>query len=112
VLADDDFRLDSKVAIVTGSGRKIGHAVAEIFAAAGAKVVVGRHRNRAIIDTVAEGIQARGDEAIVIVADVSQHKEVGRLVKDTVEASGSVDIVVSNFGACHMPGFREISVED
>jgi NAD(P)-dependent dehydrogenase (short-subunit alcohol dehydrogenase family) len=106
------FRLDGKVAIVTGSGRNIGQAVAESFAACGAKVAVNGHRDRAAIDAVVAGIKARGGEAIAVMADVSRDEEVARLVTGTVEAFGTVDIVVSNVGIRRYRAFLDIAPEE
>jgi NAD(P)-dependent dehydrogenase (short-subunit alcohol dehydrogenase family) len=112
MLTTDKFRLDGKVAIITGSGRNIGRAVAEAYAAAGAKVVINGHMDRAAVDAVVDGVHARGGEAIGVIADVSRHEEVEALVRKTVEAFGSVDIVVSNVGVRRYQSFLEITVED
>ena len=108
----DAFRLDGKVAIVTGSGRNIGRAVAETFAACGAKVVVNGHRDRDAIQAVARGIKDRGGEAIAVMADVSKDEEVGRLVESGAAAFGSVDIVVSNVAVRRYRAFLEITPEE
>jgi NAD(P)-dependent dehydrogenase (short-subunit alcohol dehydrogenase family) len=112
MLTAGSFRLDGKVAIVTGSGRNIGRAVAEGFAAAGARVVVNGHRDSAAVFEVVDAIRARGGEAQGIMADVSRHEDVERLVEHTWDAFGSVDIVVSNVGIRRMQSFLDISVED
>jgi len=112
MLTTDGFRLDGKVALVTGSGRNIGRAVAEAFAAAGAKVVINGHRDRAALDEVAAGIRERGGEALPIMADVADDASVGKLVADAVEASGGLDIVVSNVGIRKMRAFLEITPQE
>jgi 3-oxoacyl-[acyl-carrier protein] reductase len=112
MLTTDSFRLDGKVAIITGSGRNIGRAVAEAFAAAGAKVVVNGHSDGDAVDAVVDGIRARGGEAIGIMADVSQAAEVQELVYRTADEFGSVDIVVSNVGIRRMQPFLEIGIDD
>ncbi len=112
MLTPDSFRLDGKVALVTGSGRNIGRAVAEGFAAAGARVIVNGHSDRAAVDEVVKGIRDRGGQAHAIMADVSKHDDVERLVKETVDTFGSLDVLVSNVGIRRMQAFLEISVDD
>src|SRR5262249_60755566 len=96
MLTTDTFRLDGKVAVVTGSGRNIGRAIAEAFAACGAKVVVNGHRDGDAIEAVARGIKERGGDAIAVMADVSKDEEAGRLIESAAAAFGPVDILVSN----------------
>ncbi|MPZ58168.1 MAG: SDR family oxidoreductase [Rhizobiales bacterium] len=112
MLTTDKFRLDGKVAIVTGSGRNIGRAVAEAYALAGARVVVNGQRDRNAVDAVVERIRDRGGDAIGIMADVSRHQEVEALVRRVAETFGSVDIVVSNVGIRRYQSFFDITVED
>lgn len=90
--------LTGNVAIVTGSSRGIGAAIAVVLAKFGAKVVIN-HRNSA---ETAEGVQQTitdlGGEAIVVQADVSQYADAQRLVKTTLDTFGQVDILVNNAG--------------
>jgi NAD(P)-dependent dehydrogenase (short-subunit alcohol dehydrogenase family) len=112
MLTTDGFRLDGKVAIVTGSGRNIGRAVAESFAAAGAKVVVNGRQDRAAVDAVVRGIIERGGQAAAVMADVSKDDEVRRLVETTVTRFGAPDIVVSNVGIRRYKSLLEITPEE
>jgi 3-oxoacyl-[acyl-carrier protein] reductase len=93
-----DKRLDGKVAIVTGSSRGIGKAVAERFAAEGAKVTVnwvGRENEaRAVVESIERG----GGEAHSVRADVSSSQDVRDLVRSTIDRFGRVDILVNNAG--------------
>jgi NAD(P)-dependent dehydrogenase (short-subunit alcohol dehydrogenase family) len=99
-------------AIVTGSGRNIGRAVALALAAGGASVVVNGHRDRAAVDAVVKEIADAGGRAIGVMADVSKHEEVAALVRAGADAFGAVDIVVSNVGMRRMQPFLDISLED
>ena len=65
-----------------------------------------------VITEVVSGIRERGGAADAIMADVSKHDEVERLVTRTVDTFGSLDIVVSNVGIRRMQAFLEISVDD
>ncbi len=90
--------LSGKVAIVTGSSRGIGAAIAIVLAQQGAKVVIN-HRNSAEgAEAVRQTITDLGGEAEVIQADVSRFDDAQRLVKETVNVFGRVDILVNNAG--------------
>ena len=112
MLTTDNFRLDGRVALVTGSGRNIGRAIAEAFAAAGARVVINGHRDSAALEEVAQGIRARGGEALPVMADVSDDAAVGRMVGQAVEAFGGIDVVVSNVGIRKMRPLLEITPQE
>lgn len=87
--------LDGKVAIITGSAKGIGRATAIAFAREGAKVVINS-RTASDIEATVQEIRAAGGEALGIAADVSQYDQVVRLVRQTVEQWGTVDILVNN----------------
>lgn len=92
------MRLDGKVAIVTGSSRGIGKAIALKLASLGAKVVVNYNKGAQAAQEVVEEIKAQGGEAIAIQADVSKFEEAQRLVDEALKAFGKVDILVNNAG--------------
>jgi dehydrogenase/reductase SDR family protein 4 len=89
------FRLDGKVAIVTGASKGIGEAIARGLAEFGAKVVVSS-RNQEAVDAVAASFKADGLEAIGIACHVGDKEQLQNLVDKTVEAYGGVDILVNN----------------
>ena len=108
MLTRAEFELKDRVAIVTGSGRNIGRAIAEAYATMGARVVVNGHRDREAIEAVASGIRSRGGDAIAVLADVSDDDSVQNLVKQTIDAYGGVDVVVSNVASLPYRPFLEI----
>lgn len=93
----DLFRLDNKVAIVTGSGRGIGAAIAIAFADAGADVVVTARTKEQLEDTAAE-IRKRGKRALLVVCDVLDEKQRQNLLTETMNEFGRLDILVNNVG--------------
>ncbi|HET6794324.1 MAG TPA: SDR family oxidoreductase [Acidimicrobiales bacterium] len=104
--------LAGRTAVITGSGRNIGRAIALAMARNGARVVVNGHRDRQRVDQVVDEVRAEGGEAIGVMADVSSADEVGRLVAEATEAFGPVDVAVSNVGVRRRQAFEEITVED
>ena len=101
-----------KTALVTGSGRNIGRAIAIALTQQGANVVVNGHRDKNAVDAVVEEIRKAGGRAIGVMADVSSHDEVAAMVEKTVGEFGSIDIVVSNVGIRRMQPFLDITTED
>ncbi len=105
-------RLSGKTAIVTGSGQNIGRAIAELFAAQGADVVVNGSKNRENIDRTVEAINAAGGNAIGVMADVGDPEQVRAMVEEAEKSFGGVDIAVSNVSVRIKYAFEDITVED
>jgi NAD(P)-dependent dehydrogenase (short-subunit alcohol dehydrogenase family) len=101
-----------RTAIVTGSGRNIGRAIAVALAARGAAVVVNGHRDAEAVDAVVREIERAGGRALGVMADVSSHEEVAELVRETLAHFGSVDIAVSNVGLRRKQPFLDIALAD
>lgn len=90
--------LTGKVAVVTGSSRGIGAGIAQALARQGAKLVVNHRDSQEGAEGVVAAIKARGGEATMIQADVSQSAEARRLIKESIDTYGQIDILVNNAG--------------
>jgi 3-oxoacyl-[acyl-carrier protein] reductase len=88
--------LAGKVAIVTGSSAGIGRAIAERLAQEGATVVVNYGKSADKAKAVVTGIESKGGTAVAIQADISEVENARRLVRNTVERFGRLDILVNN----------------
>lgn len=93
----DMFRLDDKVAVITGGGRGLGAAIALAFAQAGADVLIAS-RTSSELDAVAEQIRAAGRRAHTVAADLAHPEVTAQLAGQAVGAFGKLDIVVNNVG--------------
>ncbi len=90
-------RFKDRVAVVTGGGKGIGHAVASRLACGGAKVVLSGRDEKALA-SACEGIRSAGGEALGVVTDVSRPEDAEALCQKTLEAFGRADILVNNAG--------------
>lgn len=90
--------LEGKVALVTGSSRGIGRAIAEELAARGAKVVVNYYARPEAAEEVVQAIVEKGGSAVAVQADVSDFNQAQDLVKATLDAFGQIDILINNAG--------------
>jgi len=93
----DRFRLDGKVAVVSGAGKGIGRGIAIGFAEAGADVVCAA-RTAADVEAVAAEITARGRRALALPTDVMKTEQLDQLVAATLGEFGRLDVLVNNAG--------------
>jgi 7-alpha-hydroxysteroid dehydrogenase len=91
------FRLDDHVAIVSGAGAGIGRGIAELFAEAGAAVVVSDLKEQNA-NQVAQGITDAGGKAIAVACDVTRDEALESLVKTTLDVFGKITLLVNNAG--------------
>jgi 3-oxoacyl-[acyl-carrier protein] reductase len=104
-------KLEGKTAIVTGSRRGIGRAIALALVKEGASVTVS-DVNRADCQKVVDEIEKMGRKGLAVQCDVTSTPEVEALVKKTVEKFGRLDILVNNAGIISYKPFLELTDED
>lgn len=115
-----ELRFDNRVAVITGAGRGLGRAYAELLASKGAKVVVndpgGSMKGDAIVDDpaaeVVEAIKAAGGEAIVNRDSVSTPEGGKAIIDAAITAYGRIDILIHNAGNVRYGSLKELSYED
>jgi 3-oxoacyl-[acyl-carrier protein] reductase len=104
--------LTGKVAIVTGSSRGIGRAIAERLAQDGAHVVVNYSGNAEKAQEVVHAIEAAGSKAIALKADLSNPEDVRHLFDETENQLGPLNILVNNAGTFVMKPAIDITLEE
>jgi len=93
------MKLDNQVAIVVGSARGIGEAIAHTFSREGARIVlVDLEKMKPQLDGVAQAITQKGGQAIAIPADCTDDAQVNRMVDETVRRWGKIDVLVNSAG--------------
>jgi 2-deoxy-D-gluconate 3-dehydrogenase len=93
----DEYRVDGKVAIITGGGRGMGRAMALALAEAGADVTIIA-RTQKQLEQTADGVRKLGRKALAIPTDVSKPDQVKRAVEETISQFGKIDILCNNAG--------------
>lgn len=102
------MKLKGKVALITGSSRGIGRAIALRFAHEGAKVVINYKNSDAKAKKLVEGIKNIGSDAIAIKCNVSHENEVKSMVEKAIDTFGKIDILVNNAGIVYdLPLFEK-----
>jgi NAD(P)-dependent dehydrogenase (short-subunit alcohol dehydrogenase family) len=104
------MQLQDRVAIVTGASNGIGRAIAETFAAEGAKTVLVARR-APLLDEVASGIRSRGGEALPVPTDLTQESEVTALFVRVTKTYGRLDVLVNNAGVATHINTEDITLQ-
>ncbi|WP_054311213.1 SDR family oxidoreductase [Mesorhizobium sp. 1M-11] len=105
-------QFQGKTAIVTGSSRGIGRAIAERLADGGATVVINYLKNESRAREVVNGIEAKGGKANAVRADMSKLAEIRRMFNEAEAAFGKLDIVVANAATAIIKPLIDSSEED
>lgn len=106
-----DFTLKGRRALVTGSSRGIGAAIAVALAEAGTDVVVNYSGSREAGLAVCEKIRSLGRRSAAVETDLGAHDGPQRLIESTMEALGGIDILVSNVAIQHAEPWRQVTRE-
>jgi len=104
--------LDGRVAIVTGSGRNIGRAIALALADGGAAVVVNARSNRSEADDVARAIERGGGRALVCLADVTDGPAVHAMAAAALARFGRIDILINNAAIRDEKAIEQMTIAD
>lgn len=110
-MALEQFDLDGQVAIVTGAGRGVGAGIAKVLAEAGA-TVVGTARTTEQLEQTVKEIEAAGGKAVGIQADAVDRSDGERVVAQTIDQFGRIDILINNVGGSTYAPFLQITDED
>ncbi len=100
--------LEGAVAVVTGASRGLGRAIAEELGRKGAKVVVNYSRSKEPAEELVEQLS----DAVAIQADVSDAEQAQRLIDESIEKFGRIDVLVNNAGINRDKTLKKLSVED
>jgi len=101
-------KLENKVAVITGAGRGMGHAMALRFAREGAQVVVAETDRTSAEQTFAE----IGERGLLTLADISKVDEINNLIERTIGKLGRIDVLVNNAGVTKSLGFFDVTETD
>ncbi len=105
--------LEGAVVVVTGASRGIGHAIAEELGQAGAKVVVNYAKSKGPAEDLVATLQQSGSpESVAIQADVSDPEQAARLIEETIQRFGRIDVLVNNAGINIDRSMKNLSIED
>ncbi|MFQ6030950.1 MAG: SDR family NAD(P)-dependent oxidoreductase [Dehalococcoidia bacterium] len=106
------MQLEGKVALVTGSGRNIGRAIALALAGEGADVIVNARSNKEEADAVAQEVKGLGRKSLPLLADVGDRSQLEHLMVTALGEFGHIDIVINNASVRpHFP-FKDMDYDE
>jgi gluconate 5-dehydrogenase len=106
----DTFRLDGKVALVTGGSRGLGLQIAEALGEAGAAVAITARREPGLKEAIGH-LTSKGITATSATCDISRNDQVEAAIQQVLERSGHIDVLVNNAGATWGASFEELPFE-
>lgn len=104
--------IEERVAIVTGSSRGIGKAIALELSSNGVRVVINYNNNEAMAIETKREIENNGGNAITVKADVSEFNQAKKLVDETINEYGKIDILINNAGITRDKSFRKMTEDE
>lgn len=104
--------LEGAVAVVTGASRGLGSAIADELGHGGAKVVVNYSRSKEPAEELVEHLKESGTEAVAVQADVSDAEQAEKLINETIEHFGQIDVLVNNAGINRDKTLKKLEVDD
>ena len=110
-MADDIFKLDGRIALVTGASSGIGEYFVQVLAEAGARVV-GADIRKDVLDKAIEQIGAQGNDVSAVAMDVSNQDSIDRALDQIVADIGIPDVVVNCAGVARAADFLDTKVQD
>lgn len=105
------MKLQDKIAVITGAGKGIGKATAELFIKEGAKVVI-TSRNLADLEQIVNDNESNKDKISIIAGDISKEDTIGKVVDETIGKFGKIDILVNNAGFSVFDNMVDSKTED
>jgi acetoacetyl-CoA reductase len=104
--------LEGAVVVITGSSRGIGRAIAEELGQAGAKVIVNYYKSREAADDLVARLKQSGSESVAIKAEVSDPTQAARLIEETFQLFGRIDVLVNNAAINIDRTMKNLSTDD
>ncbi len=105
------MKLENKIAVITGAGKGIGKAAAELFIKEGAKVVL-TSRNLADLEQIVSDHEGKKENISIIAGDISKEDTIGKVIDETIGKYGKIDLLVNNAGFSVFDNMVDSKTED